>query len=227
MIFNLSAVLLDTLYPNQAKGLAWSAGRIVDKQDRLYAVEEMAVASAVEKRKAEFRAGRTCAREALRLLGCADAPIPMRSDRSPAWPSGFVGSISHTSSLAATVAAPRDLFAGLGVDIEEDSPLELNLRQLIMLPDEREHLPSNFMIGSRSVDMAKVVFSIKEAVFKAIFPLTKAPLDFHDVSVAIDLRHARFSVKSLLPIPRFPKQNIEGWIGHDKNHVIAAAMISA
>lgn len=226
-IINSSLLLEESVSPNHASGLAWSAGRIVDKQDRLFDVEESAVAFAVEKRKAEFRAGRTCAREALRLLGCADMAIPRRPDRSPGWPSGFVGSISHTSSFATAIVAQNDLFAGLGIDIEEDVSLPSDLRQMIMRSDERERLPSNIMIGLQSVDTAKVIFSIKEAVYKAVRPLSGALFDFQDVAVTIDQRSNCYAANFQMPIHRFPYQTIEGSIGHAMGHVIATAMIPA
>lgn len=222
-----SAILKEPFTPKLISGLAWSAGRIIDKQESLLVTEERAIASAVEKRKNEFRAGRTCAREALRLLGSTDLHIPMRPDRSPDWPTGFVGSISHTSSIAASVVAKRHQFAGLGLDIEENSPLTADLCEIIMRSDERERLPQKIKIGSSFIDMAKVIFSIKEAVYKAVFPLTGVFLSFQDVSVRIDPKNESYSAQLCGAVDCCSDQNIHGSLGHALDHVVATAMIPA
>src|SRR5690349_4032467 len=57
----------------------------------LFPEEAAAVAKATPARLATFRAGRGCARAALKELGYADAAIPMGSSGAPIWPRGFVG----------------------------------------------------------------------------------------------------------------------------------------
>src|SRR5690606_7567998 len=61
--------------------------------------------AAVNKRQTEFLAGRLCAHEALRrLLGVPSIPA-VAEDRSPCWPSGVVGSITHGGGWAGVIAA--------------------------------------------------------------------------------------------------------------------------
>ena len=212
---------------NLCPGIAWSAGTIADKQGRLFDIEEKTVASAVKKRRSEFRAGRTCAREALKLLGCAEVAIPVHPDRNPIWPDGFTGSITHSSSLAASIVARRDVFSSLGIDLEEDSPLESDLQSMILRPDERLSLSSTTMINSQSTDTAKMVFVIKEAVFKAVFPILRARFEFQDVSVTIDAKSERYTAELHLPIPINFDRIVEGSIAHDVDHIIATATIPA
>src|SRR6202012_4461572 len=71
--------------------------------------------NAVPRRRAEFIGGRLCAREALKMLGATDLDIPMRADRSPAWPSGFVGSITHAEGLAFAPVAQAAQAQSLGL----------------------------------------------------------------------------------------------------------------
>src|ERR1700678_1851414 len=71
-------------------------------------------------RRAQFAAGRACARAALSRIGCAPDAIPCDPDGVPQWPFGFVGSISHknTESIAA-IGFARE-FRGIGIDLEFD-----------------------------------------------------------------------------------------------------------
>ena len=51
-------------------------------------------------RQAEFVAGRFAALHALKAAGCSSIEeITVNGDRSPRWPEGFVGSITHTSGI--------------------------------------------------------------------------------------------------------------------------------
>lgn len=78
-----------------------------------------ALARAVPERQAEFLAGRYCAREALRELGCGDVGmLGLRADRAPQWPAGVVGSITHTGGFAWAAATRAAVCCGVGIDSE-------------------------------------------------------------------------------------------------------------
>ena len=92
--------------------------RVQDAAPDVLEAEQPFVKKAVEKRRREFSAGRTCARQALRELGCADAPIVHNQNGAPLWPTGIVGSITHSNTYAAAVAAKSLRACGLGIDME-------------------------------------------------------------------------------------------------------------
>src|SRR5712692_4858780 len=48
-----------------------------------------------------FDTGRACAAELLADLGSRETSVAMAADRSPVWPQGYVGSITHTDDLVA------------------------------------------------------------------------------------------------------------------------------
>ena len=74
--------------------------------------------NAAHKRRAEFLAGRFCAQRALlRLTHQINSP-GINADRSPLWPLGCVGSITHSDSWAAAIVAKQAHYLGLGLDIE-------------------------------------------------------------------------------------------------------------
>src|ERR1700722_6775796 len=88
------------------------------------AAEEAAIARAVPRRRAEFATGRRLAREALARLGCLAASLPPDSAGMPQWPTGFVGTISHSGQLCVAVVGRAHNLLGIGIDLEEIGPLQ-------------------------------------------------------------------------------------------------------
>ena len=200
--------------------IAVAGGTIEAAADALFPIEAAAIARAVDKRRREFTAGRTYARRALALLGCAPGPIPMGSDRRAIWPPGFIGSISHSRHLCAAIAAASSRYIGLGLDVEDDTPIDdAALRDRICRPEEK---------ASDGVDRTKLLFVIKEAVFKAYFPEGGAFLDFSDVSVTLDLARQSFSAALARPeLPRLAgRAAFAGGFRCVENHVIVAVAIA-
>ncbi|WP_371933137.1 4'-phosphopantetheinyl transferase [Bradyrhizobium sp. CCGUVB23] len=127
----------------------------------------------VQRRRREFAWGRHHAREALERLGFAPVPILSGADRAPIWPSGAMGSISHSSSDCGAVAGRSSDVLALGLDIEDEEPLEGDLLPIICTPAEIELSEwSNSRVGP------KLIFAIKEAVYKSYAPATGEFLDF-------------------------------------------------
>lgn len=150
--------------------------------------EEAAVMRAVPDRRAEFAAGRSAARDALRALGLPPAAIPAGPDRAPVWPAGVVGSISHAAGLCIAAVARHDDCAMLGVDVESDTPLASDLIPEICRAEE--------LTGIACVDRpttAKRLFSAKEAAYKAHYPRVRQIFGFHALSVDLTRGCARFS----------------------------------
>lgn len=149
------------------------------RAERLYPEERELVAAAVPKRAREFAAGRLLARELIARLGGTQAPLLARATREPVWPPTVTGSITHTDTWAAAAVAPHDAVGGLGIDLEPAEPLPEELLPLVVTAAERERL------GRGGALLARVLFSAKEAVFKAQFPRSGAFLDFPDVEVEL------------------------------------------
>jgi len=152
------------------------------------ATEEAAgLPSAAEARLLEYRAGRHCARCALARLGAEGLVVTRASDRSPVWPGGFVGSISHTRrggrGVAAAVVARESEVRSVGLDMEIDEPLETSLFRKILRDSERAALQER--PESAHGSLAKLVFSAKECVYKCQHPLSKTFLEFSDVEVVL------------------------------------------
>ncbi len=163
----------------------------------LHPDEAACVQAAVLKRRREFSAGRACARRALAELGIADFPLLPDADRAPIWPPGIVGSISHCAGHVGAAVARRDTITGLGMDVEVANPLDETLVPRICTPEERarlERLPRR-----AHVDWHMLVFSAKESVYKAYYPLTRSWLGFHDVELVVDPDAEAFAATLIRP----------------------------
>lgn len=137
---------------------------------------------AVVKRKAEFLAGRYCARRALALLGVADARIGSGPQRQPIWPGGVCGSISHARQLAVVVVASDAAVYGVGVDVEEEltSKAMAQIQPFVLNADEYALLSR---VPWRREALVTLIYSIKESFFKAAFPLVQRYFDFDAISL--------------------------------------------
>ncbi|QNM95087.1 4'-phosphopantetheinyl transferase family protein [Chitinimonas koreensis] len=132
---------------------------------------------AVPKRQAEYLAGRWCAARALRRFAAAEQ-VAVQPDRSPGWPAGFVGSISHAQGRALAVVARGDDYRALGVDIETelDPATAAQLEPMLLQADETALRPA----GWPQARFLTLAFSAKETLYKAVYPHGRRILEFHD-----------------------------------------------
>ena len=125
---------------------------------------------AVLKRQVEFLAGRVCAQQALAALtGHPPGSIPSQPDRAPGWPSGVVGSITHTTGYAAALVALETHYQGLGIDCEVVlSTDNLKLQKHLCVAHELEALQAahNDWTPER---LLTLIFSAKESLFKCLY----------------------------------------------------------
>ena len=147
--------------------------------------EETLVANAVEARRREFITGRRCAREALAKLGYAPVPILAGPKREPLWPAGLVGSITHTIGFRAAAVASRSAVASIGIDTEQNDRLPDGVEEAITVPGEPEMLAA-LSRAFPATHWGRLLFSAKESVYKAWYPLTGRGLGFEDARLAID-----------------------------------------
>lgn len=142
------------------------------------------VRHAAPKRQAEYLAGRLCAREALQALIGTPLVPDMAESRAPLWPSGTVGSITHSGDLAAALVAPATCYQGIGLDAERQlEPVRAErLAPQILTPDELRRMAT--LPASQQAHFVTVVFSLKESLFKALFPLVGVRFYFQDAQLA-------------------------------------------
>lgn len=137
------------------------------------------------KRQRTFIAGRCCAAQALTKAGFL-APIwlDMDVDHLPCWPEGWLGSISHAGEGAWAAVARRASCAALGIDMEclVDDQTIPEIQRQIATPNELEVLSS-----LPRPQALTLLFSAKEALYKALYPSMRQVLDF-SAAHAVSLR---------------------------------------
>ena len=133
----------------------------------LYPEEAAQMCGAVDTRLREFTTARTCARMAIAKLGLPTAPILRGPWREPIWPRDVVGSITHCKGYCAAAVAKRRDILSIGIDAEPDEQLPPGVLEQVALAEERAWLAT----ARPGVHWDRLLFSAKESVFKAWFPL--------------------------------------------------------
>lgn len=150
----------------------------------LHPVEAEQIASAVESRRIEFAAARACAREAMLRLGVPAGPVVRGGRGMPVWPAGVVGTLTHTEGLRAAALAPAGAVRSLGMDVEPHGPLPDGVLDAVSLPEEAAWVRAAAG-DSPEIHWDRVLFTAKEATYKAWFPLTRRWLGFADARITL------------------------------------------
>lgn len=177
----------------------------------LFPEEEAVVARAVGKRRREFTTARWCARRALAELGLPPVPIIPGERGEPGWPEGVVGSITHCDGYrAAAVAMTPDVLT-VGIDAEPHHPLPDGVLNAVAREEELALLGK---LGSTEPGVCwdRLLFSVKESVYKAWFPMTGEWLGFQDASLIFDPA-GTFNARLLVPGPVVGGRRLAGFTG--------------
>lgn len=165
--------------PHAVPGAVLVSGRfdplkLVDGDFQRTVVDKPAsIQRSVAKRQTEFLAGRLCARDALRRLDERLYIPGIAEDRAPVWPNDVCGSITHSTGWAAAIVAHKKQWRGLGLDTEH-----------LLSHDRASRLAGEILTANELADMANgpddqialrvtLTFSIKEALFKALYPIVQ------------------------------------------------------
>lgn len=147
----------------------------------MFPEEAQWVRSAIRSRQEDYSAGRHCARLGLQVLGERMVPILTGAGGEPIWPQGVVGSITHCHGYrAAAVTRCRD-YASIGIDAELINPMYPSVQRLVAVPAE---LSAAAVVSGEAAGIT--LFSVKEAIFKSLFALSRPTLDFRDICVVLE-----------------------------------------
>ncbi|MGO2424611.1 MAG: 4'-phosphopantetheinyl transferase family protein [Brevibacterium aurantiacum] len=153
----------------------WDVGEVIEEEVAL-------VRDAVPSRRAEFLTVRHCARQALQTFGHGPRAILPGPDRAPIWPVGVHGSLTHCDGMRAAAVVSADDTRSIGLDAEPWKPLPEDILDLVASPKEQTRLGARFLssVGGR------LIFSAKEAAFKAMHSLGTTVMEPHGLSVDLD-----------------------------------------
>jgi len=183
----------------------------------------------VAKRQAEFLAGRLCARAALLHLDGTCATPAIGEDRAPVWPAHIAGAITHSNGRAGAVVALKSEWQGLGIDLENllSDERARRLVKEILTPGEQRR-----MAEGCDEDVALVVtltFSIKESLFKALFPLVGQRFYFEHAEVLSWSKdgHVRLRLLTDLSTEWHHGKEIEGQFAVHEGQLLSLVAIAA
>jgi len=179
----------------------------------LFPEEAELVRRSVPKRQREFATARWCAREALARLGLPPTPILPGAHGAPKWPDSVAGAITHCDGYRGVALGRASEIEMLGLDAEPNGPLPAGVLDSIALPEERRWV-RNFLLAEPRIRWDRLLFSMKESVYKAWYPATGVRLEFEDALITVDRAKSTFSAKIL--VPERPREVLEGhWLAEE------------
>ncbi|KAB8196053.1 4'-phosphopantetheinyl transferase superfamily protein [Nonomuraea phyllanthi] len=193
----------------------------------LFPEEEKVIEESVEKRRREFATARLCARTALGRLGLPPAPVLPGLRGEPQWPHGVVGSITHCAGYRGAVLGDATKVATVGIDAEPNDALANGVLEAVSLPEERAHLHRLSALHPH-VSWDRMLFSAKESVYKAWYPLAKRWLDFEDAVITFQPATGTFSARLLVRGPRVDGRRLDSFSGRwlvDRGLIVTAIVI--
>ncbi len=120
----------------------------------------------------------------------ASQPVLRGARGEPLFPDGVVGSITHSRGLVAVAAASLgDGILTVGIDVHPARRLPPGVAALVATPRELEAVPP-----TRRWIAPTVIFSAKESVFKAWYPLSGHWLEYGDIEIRLKEGTFEFSV---------------------------------
>ena len=171
-------------------GAAFEVAIIDQRATDLLPEERKLIGSWAPSRQREFVTGRMCARRALDLLGVDASGLLPDADGIPQWPEDTVGSISHCRGVAMAMVAKSVDCRLLGLDLEKTNRLSAGAIKQVLHPMEE------IFTGGDQLK-ASILFSLKEAFYKAQFPKWHAVGNFSDLALEVDLTKGTAKIREM------------------------------
>ncbi len=208
---------LTQLFP---AGVQFEAAQESDFTAPLHPLEQALIERAVEKRRREFSAGRTCARRALQKLGKSIDYLLVGEQRQPLWPTDVVGTITHCQGFCGAAVAEKTQVLSIGFDAEQNAGLSAELHRMILRPEEFHSLK----LLPPTLPWDRLTFSAKECIHKVYFPLNSYTLDFIDARILFNPAEYSFIAEVVNPAEkeRVPLRKMQGRFCYTQDHIFTA-----
>jgi 4'-phosphopantetheinyl transferase EntD len=203
----------------------------LDILERLHPAERAAAQAHAGFRQVEWVGARLAWHAAAASLGLPLQPLLSGRDREPLSPPGLSVSLTHKRDLAIALVGPADAGA-LGVDLEGDGRERPRIAERVLREDELS-LVAGHGPERRWLEVL-VRFAVKEAIYKAVHPVLRRAIGFHEARVEVELGEvplgqalADFTRVDALTWPRAvlssePRPSLECVAEHAGGRVLAA-----
>jgi 4'-phosphopantetheinyl transferase EntD len=190
---------------SETLGLAIVSGENY-KNDALHR-EEVGILSprACTRKRIEFASGRAAAHFALKEIGFAN-PFPILRGQmgEPLWPEGIAGSITHCYPWSVAIAVKCPNRVVIGLDLETTERIQgTDISELVCSNAELDWVRAGAL-----QERLTMIFSAKEAVYKAFYPLCLHYVDFKDVDLTWVPVQSCFQAKFLAPFGPIPRGQV-------------------
>ncbi len=147
---------------------------------------------AVKKRQAEYLASRWLVAELLDSTNIKGFQLLNREDRSPIWPTGVYGSLSHHADKVFVILNGVPSLVGNDIELTLSEGKAAELYSMIMNDNEVAIMTA---AGFSLAQATTLVFSVKETVYKAVYPRVQRLFGFEQVTVqAVDTQRCQITV---------------------------------
>lgn len=198
-----------SLFKNEllGKGVPLELAMMEQVSGTLYPEELMQTKQMGTKRMQAFATGRLLARSVLTDFGVQRWPLLADRESCPIWPSGLIGSVTHTGKLCAVAVGSVVAVTSIGIDAEQVPRMHSKLWPSLFTAEEQAYLKT-ITSAAQQQAWATCFFSAKEAFFKYQFPLTRQWIGFKEAQVEkrgdmLWIRVLKNDSNDLLPWNRF------------------------
>jgi enterobactin synthetase component D len=143
-------------------------------------------------RRDDFLIGRICASKAYQLCFSEELlSLPVGESKAPVWPHGAVGSISHSRNMAGAAVAKKEDLLGVGIDFESRKRIKEETARIILTERDIKSVS-----GLSEHDHLTLIFSAKESLYKALYPVVRVFFGFNTAAVtSIDIDSGSFTIE--------------------------------
>jgi len=159
------------------------------------------IAQARVERKNEYLCGRVLAQAVLNHHFSLDQPITSMHEPLPIWPSHVLGSISHSQNKLIVALSNNAIYLGIDIEHWVTSEFAKESAHLILTPSEFALWKTRACEFFDFAGYVSLIFSIKESLYKAVYPTAKQYIDFLEASIIdINFENQTLTLNFLLEI---------------------------
>ncbi|MFW1774042.1 4'-phosphopantetheinyl transferase family protein [Acinetobacter seifertii] len=181
------------------------------------------IAQARVERKNEYLCGRVLAQAVLNHHFGLDQPITSMHEPLPIWPTHVLGSISHSQNKLIVALSSHAVYLGIDIEHWVTSEFAQESAHLILTPSEFDLWKSKAVDFFDFAHYVSLIFSVKESLYKAVYPTAKQYIDFLEASVTnIDFENQTLTL-TFLPEIQQRYQLLEQYQGGwtiEQNHIM-------
>ncbi len=213
-------------FPQLGRNICFLCSSVENNISAIPAEEQRYIEKAGPIRKNEFSTARVLSRKALSILGVNAGALVPDEDRCPKWPPGIVGSISHSGNKCVVAVARRKDLTGIGIDIEHTGiSVDRDLMRYFCTTNEISEIGQFRRNGRSDTEVVKAIFSMKESVYKCIYPIIRRPISLKDIEINFVGYGGGYKVNNIHGVDRSLFAGISGRWGVIMSFVLSFAFV--